>query len=116
MRGLADIGLHRSDTGESVVRERVRVVRIIGDVQGKSESFGLRCRPGVGQAIAGRAQGEGQVSMAIEAITTKTQMRNAPVGYIWQPDMPGLVLRVRGSGRRTWVLDYRVNGRAPRIG
>ena len=44
--------------------------------------------------------------MAIQSITTKTQMRAAPVGFTWQPDLPGLALRVRGSGRRTWVLDY----------
>lgn len=53
--------------------------------------------------------------MAVQQITTKTQMRAAPVGFTWQPDVPGLVLRVRESGRRTWVLDYWFSARHRQI-
>jgi integrase len=49
--------------------------------------------------------------MAIATITSKVQMAAAPVGVTWQPDIPGLLLRVRPSGRRAWALDYWFAGR-----
>jgi integrase len=48
-------------------------------------------------------------------VTTKKQVAEAAVGWHSDPRCQGLALQVRPDGRRTWMLDYRVNGRQRRM-
>jgi integrase len=48
-------------------------------------------------------------------VTTKKQIAAAAVGWHPDPRCQGLALQVRPDGGRTWVLDYRINGRQRRM-